>query len=151
MGMTLWFTRVTPRELDRAIADPEWAAEYLDGENLPICYLEKSWAGIQFLLDAAEVGVDLYEDGFLIDQECTLLGWDDGMVADAARALSATPFEALAGHYDPAKLSAEEIYPHRRVWDDDDLDYLRDHHEELVRFFVATAASGSAAIRSFSF
>ncbi|SCE88826.1 protein of unknown function (DUF1877) [Micromonospora viridifaciens] len=151
MGMTQWFTRVSPEELDRAIADPEWAKEYLLDEGLPSCYLEKAWAGIQFLLDAAEVNVDLYEDGHLIDKECIHLGWDEGMIADAARELSATPFAALAGHYDPEKMGAEEVYPYRGFWDENGLDWLRDHHEELVRFFEATAASGGAAIRSFSF
>jgi len=146
---------VTPQELDRAIADPDWAKEYLLDEDLPSCSLEKSWAGIQFLLDAAEVDVDVYEDGscFITNggDGLSLLGWDDGLVANTARALSATPFEALAGHYDPAKMSEEEIYPFRRVWDDGDLDYLRDYHQELAMFFEATAASGGAAIRSFSF
>ncbi|MCW3841402.1 YfbM family protein [Micromonospora yasonensis] len=149
--MTLGFTRVTQEQLDRAYTDPDWAEKYLRDEDLPGCYLEKAWAGIQFLLDAAGVSIDLYEDGCLIDKECIHLGWHAGMVADAARDLSATPFEALAAHFDPAKMSAEEIYPYRRCWDDDDLDYLREQYVELVEFFVATAASGGAAIRTFSF
>ncbi|WP_433179794.1 YfbM family protein [Actinoallomurus sp. CA-150999] len=148
MSMVLSFTRVTSEELDRAIADPEWAEDYLFDESLPSCYLDKAWAGIQFLLDAAEVDVDLYEDGHLIDEGCTLFGWDDDMVADTARALGATPFEALAGHYDPKKMTEEDVYP--RVWNDDSLDYLEYHHRALVEFFHTTAASGGAAIRSFS-
>ncbi|QQQ73895.1 DUF1877 family protein [Saccharothrix sp. 6-C] len=151
MGMTLSFTRVTPGELDRAFGDPGWALERLDDEGLPYCFLEKSWAGIQFLLDAADVRVDVYEDGDAIDEECTLFGWSDGMVAEAAKALGATPFEVLAGHYDPRKLSEEEVYPMRHLWDDGDIDYLRQNYGDLVVFLEETAAAGGAAIRHFSF
>ncbi|MBB5960601.1 hypothetical protein FHS29_007229 [Saccharothrix tamanrassetensis] len=151
MGMTLSFTRVTPAELDRAFEDPEWAREHLDDEELPYCFLEKSWAGIQFLLDAAEVRVDVYEDGDAIDEECTLFGWSDSMVAEAAKALSATPFEVLAGYYDPRKLSEKDVYPMKHLWDADDIDYLRYNYQDLVAFFEETAASGNAAIRHFSF
>ncbi|MEU4765725.1 YfbM family protein [Actinosynnema sp. NPDC023794] len=150
MGMTLSFTRVTPEELDRASEDPELAWELVDDENRPYCFLEKTWAGIQFLLRAAGVDVDVLEDGDPIDEECTLFGWHDRLVAASARALSATPFEVLAEHYDPRKLSEEEVYPMRHLWDDDDLEYLRSHYRDLVTFFEETAASGGAAIRYFS-
>jgi hypothetical protein len=150
MGSVLSFTRVTSEELDRAFADPEWAVEQVvDDEDRPGCHLGKAWAGIQFLLDAAGVRVDLYEDGDVVDDETTLLGWHADMVADAARALSATPFEALAGHFDPGRMTEEKVYP--GLWDDDDLDNLGRYHAELVEFFVATAASGDAAIRDFNF
>lgn len=151
MGMTLSFTRVTPEELDRAFEDPELAWEHVDDEGRPYCFLEKSWAGIQFLLDEAGVSVDVYEDGDAIDEECTLFGWHDDMVAAAAKALGAVPFEVLEGYYDPRKLSEKEVYPMRHLWDDDDLDYLRHNYRDLVTFFEETAASGGAAIRHFSF
>ncbi|MGW0431364.1 DUF1877 family protein [Micromonospora sp. NPDC003197] len=108
--MYLSFTRVTPEELDRAVADPEWAEKNVFDGNLQYCSLDKSWAGIQFLLDEAEVDVDVYEDGCFIDDACTLFGWDV-----------------------------------------DNVDWLRHYHQELVEFFEATAASGGAMIRSFSF
>jgi hypothetical protein len=73
------------------------------------------------------------------------------MIAAAAKALSATPFEVLAEHYDPRKLSEEEVYPMRHLWDDDDLEYLQFNYRDLVTFFEETAASGGAAIRHFSF
>lgn len=150
MGSVLSFTRVTPEELDRAFADPEWAAEHVvDDEDRAGCCLDRAWAGLQFLLDAAEVRVDLYEDGAAIDDECTLLGWDDDLVAGAAHALSATPFEVLARHFDPGRMSETRVYP--GLWDDDDLGRLERHHAELVEFFVTTAASGDAVIRDFNF
>ncbi|SCL64249.1 protein of unknown function [Micromonospora citrea] len=150
MGSVLSFTRVTPEELTRAMADPEWAMEHVvDDEDRPGCFLEKAWAGIQFLLDEAEVRVDLYEDGDAIDEECLLFAWDDALVAHAAKALSAAPFEALARHYDPKRMIERNVYP--TVWGDDDLGYLEFHHAGLVEFFVATAAAGDAAIRDFNF
>ncbi|KOX23515.1 hypothetical protein ADK67_20895 [Saccharothrix sp. NRRL B-16348] len=151
MGMTLSFTRVTPEELDRAYDDPEWALECVDDEDRPYCFLEKSWAGIQFLLSAAEVDVDVYEDGDALDDEATLFGWSGSMMAAAAKALSAAPFEVLEGHFDPRKLSEAEVYPMRHMWGDDDLDYLRENYRDLVAFFAETAAVGGAAIRYFSF
>jgi hypothetical protein len=151
MSMTLSFTRVTPDQLDQAHRAPEWAEEYLyEQEDLPRCYLDKAWAGIQFLLNAAEVNVDVYDDGDAIDEQCTLLGWDAGMVAAAAKELAATPFDTLAVHYDPAAMNARDVYP--RVWaEGTDDGWLRDNYEALVAFFVETAAAGGAAIRLFSF
>lgn len=149
MSMVLSFTRVTTEELDRAIADPEWASGKLSDEDLPYVDLDKAWAGIQFLLDAAEVDVELYEDGDLIDEDCTLLGWDRELVAKAARELGAAPFAALAAHYDAAAMTEQDVYP--RVWNDNSLDYLSHFYEQLVEFFAATAANGGAAIRTFSF
>lgn len=151
MGMTLSFTRVTPEELDRAFEDPEWAAEQVDDEERPNCFLEKSWAGIQFLLTAADVDVDLYEDGDPIDEECTLLGWGQRKVAKTAELLAAVPFEVLEGHYDPEALSKEGVYPMRHLWSAEDVEYLRENYAELVEFFAQAAASGGAAIRDFSF
>jgi len=150
MGMTLSFTRATSEQLDRAYEDPEWAAEFLWEDDVPGCYLDKAWAGIQFLLDEAEVPVDVYEDGNLIDEECVMFGWDPDMVADAARALRDMPFATLAGHYNAEKMMAADVYP--RIWaDDSELDYLRTNYESLVAFFTETAAAGHGAIRNFSF
>ncbi|MEU4766337.1 DUF1877 family protein [Actinosynnema sp. NPDC023794] len=151
MSTTLAFTQVTPGQLDRAIKDPEWALEHLQDEDLPCYSLEKSWAGIQFLLDAAEVRIELHEDGFIIDTEGVLSGWSDSMVAEAATTLGATPFEVLAGNYDPRRLSEQEVYPWRQFWDDDGIDDLRDDYADLVEFFAETAASGGALIRVISF
>jgi len=155
MGMVLSFTRVTPEELNKAMADPEWAGEYLwelDRTDEPDGYLDKAWDGIQFLLDAAKVPIQLRMDGHLIDAEGCLAAWTVSDVEDAARHLRATPFEQLARHFDPARMAGQGIYP-AIIWerDDDALDYLRENYEALVLFFDAAAASGSAAIMSFSY
>ena len=151
MGMVLSFIRVTPKELDQAFEDPELAEEFVDDEDAPSCYLDKAWAGIQFMLDAAGVDVDLYEDGDALDEEATLFGWDADLVEHAAKALGEMPVEKLAGFYDAKKMSEKEVYPMRHMWDADDLDYLVENYRALVPFFKETAAAGGALIRSFSF
>jgi hypothetical protein len=153
MGMVVSFTRVTPEELDRAMDDAEWAEEHLwDLDREPDGYLDKAWDGIQFLLNAAEVPIDLRMDGDFIGEDGCLAGWTVGDVENAARHLRATPFEQLARHFDPARMTQRDIYP-AVIWerDDDALDYLREHYEILVKFFDAAAASGSAAIMNFSY
>nr|BFE50501.1 hypothetical protein GCM10017745_39280 [Saccharothrix mutabilis subsp. capreolus] len=151
MGMTLSFTRVTPDELAQAFEDPEWALEQVDDEERPDCFLEKAWAGIQHLLNSADVYVELYEDGDPIDEEATLMAWDAAMVAATAKRLSETPFSVLEPHCTPENLNEGKVYPMGTMWDADDLDYLRDHYPALVTFFAETAAAGDAAIRHFSF
>jgi hypothetical protein len=155
MGMVISFTRVTPEALDKAIEDPEWAEAHLDDLDTtdePDGYIDKAWAGIQFLLDAADVPINLRENGEFIGEEGYFFGWSAFMVAEAARHLRATPFERLAPHFDPAQMTEQDIYP-SAIWarNGGELDYLRQHYEQLVRFFDAAATSGSAAIMSFSF
>ncbi|MEV0675992.1 DUF1877 family protein [Actinosynnema sp. NPDC050436] len=102
--MTLSFTRVTPEELGRAFEDPVLAEEFVDDESRPYCFLEKSWAGIGFLLRAAGADMDLYEDGDPIDEDATWFGWSADKVARTAKVLDAVPVEVLVSHYDPARL-----------------------------------------------
>ena len=149
--MTLGFTRVTPAELERAYEEPEWAIDEVDEGERPGCFLEKSWAGIQFLLNAAGVDVDLYEDGDPIDDESVYWGWHERKVATTAKLLGATPFEVLASHYDLQKLNEQAVYPMRNFWGADDIEYLRENYVKLVQFFEETAALGDAALRDFSF
>jgi hypothetical protein len=149
--MVISFTQVTPAELDRAMEDPEWTQEHLydlDRTGQPDGYLDKAWDGIQFLLDAAEVPIDLRQDGDFIGED-GLSGWTVDAIEEAAKHLRATPFEQLARHFDPARMTERDIYPGIWAHDDDALGYLRTNYETLVRFFDATAASGSAAIMHF--
>jgi hypothetical protein len=154
MSMTLSFTQVTPAVLAKAKEDPEWADEYLwelDPTGEPDGYLDKAWAGIQFLLDTAGVPIDLRDDGEYLDEEGHLFGWSVHQVHEAAQRLRATPFEELARYYDPALMAEQDIYP--GIWGRDDtaLNYLNEYYEVLLRFFEATAAAQSAAIVSFSY
>ena len=158
MGSYMSFTRVSPEELDKAFAEPEWVDDFLDEivdldlrPEDPDGSLDKSWAGVQYLLDAAGVGVEFFMDGDPIDKECYLHGWSPETVAETARRLGEAPFERLAIHHDAERMDAENVYP--RVWStspDGGLQELRETYEALVEFFADAAARGSGAIMSFS-
>ncbi|MCX5213513.1 YfbM family protein [Kitasatospora sp. NBC_00240] len=154
------FTPLTPEELARATEDPAWAEEFLDAyydhdgdEDIePEAfdgYLDKAWAGIQFLLDAADATVELDMGGYPIDDE-SLSGWTVEDVRRTAERLRELPWERLAEHYDPARMAEREVYPD--VWQVDpegELEYLRVHYATLVAFFDGAARAGSAAILQF--
>ncbi|MDG4861745.1 YfbM family protein [Streptomyces sp. T-3] len=157
--MTLSFTCVTPEELARALQDPEWAEEYVDeleaGElrpDDPDGFIEKAWAGIQYLLSCAGAGIELQMDGDPIDEELTLVGWSAEMVQHAAKTLQTLPFEKLAAHYDPVEMQERNVYPN--IWTHDpegEREYLEWHYGRLVTFFKEAAAMRYAAIMTFSF
>ncbi|MFF3327383.1 DUF1877 family protein [Streptomyces sp. NPDC002889] len=116
-------------------------------------FLGRDWAGLQYLFDAAEVPVMILDDGSIIDEQGIYAGWDAEAVKSVAEDLRKTAWEDLAGHYDPDQMRDEGIYPGHGYWDRDGngLDYLEGAHVTLLHFFTTAAASGSAAIREFSF
>ncbi|MFJ9847984.1 YfbM family protein [Streptomyces sp. NPDC101150] len=157
MGMVISFTRVTPEELNRAEKDHEWASEFLwkvdelRPDN-PEAYLDKAWAGLEFLLGAADASIEFLMDGYQIDDDGTLFSWGVEHVQGVAKRLRALPWERLATHYDPVRMTEEGVYPN--VWDPEDegeLEYLKGAYETLVSFFDATARLESGALMNFSF
>jgi hypothetical protein len=173
MGHQVWFTQLAPDELDQALTymDRQWERqggptdrpdqheepdafgewmERLDETARPTAHLHKYWGGIQFLLDAARIPIDVYDNGFYLDSDGTC-AWTHEEVARAAELLRATPFDRLAGEFDPRRLIDENVYP-VAFWDrEGTLETLRGIYEELVAFFEATAGSGAAAIKRSSF
>ncbi|THV40650.1 YfbM family protein [Glycomyces buryatensis] len=154
MGMTISFTSVTRQELEKALADPEWAEELLwqdeKAEQEPDGYLDKSWAGLEYLMGEAGVGFEFLFEGVNIDEEGTLFAWSPELVRQTAEELRAVPFERLAAHYDGPAMEAADVYP--RVWEvGASLDYEEFHYVRMVAFFEAAAASGAGAIMNFSF
>lgn len=158
MGMTLDYIELTPQQLVDVVHDGEKAFELYDeisaDETILDGFIEKAWDGIQYLLYAAEVGVDLRMDGEAIDYDGDeLTAFDAALVRDIAQRLNATPFERLTPHYDPADMMERKIYP--RCWDDDpdqsELEYLRGHYTTLRTFFDTVARNGNAALACFSF
>ncbi|WP_415648453.1 YfbM family protein [Stackebrandtia soli] len=152
------FTRVSPDELAKAFVEPEWAEDFLDeliAASLwtkgPYGYLGKSWAGIQYLLDAARVDVEFFMDGDPVGEKGYLHGWPPKLVAETARKLSEASFERLALHHDAERMDAEDVYP--GGWSassDGGLEDLRKSYEGLVVFFVDATARGFGAVMSFS-
>ncbi|WP_100445217.1 YfbM family protein [Glycomyces xiaoerkulensis] len=155
MGQVISFIKVTPEELDRAEADPEFAERLLEDENRaeadPDGYLDKAWAGIEYLLDGAGFGLEFLMDGGLIDEEGTMFSWPPESVRELSERFGKLPFERLSAHFDPEAMTSAEVYP--GVWGDDgdDLAYLESYYAGLVAFFEDAAASESAAVMSFTF
>lgn len=155
MSMTIGFTSVTPQEFDRAIGDSEWADELIGSdekiEQEPNGYLDKSWAGLEYLMHKAEVGFEFLFTGKDITDDGTLFGWSPELVRQTAEELRSVPFGRLAAHYDGPAMQVAEVYP--LAWDDDGnaLDYVEFYYAQMVAFFEAAAASGAGAIMSFSF
>ncbi|MFD4442381.1 DUF1877 family protein [Nocardia sp. NPDC058519] len=137
---------VTMRDADRA---EEFLAEYVPPETDPSGYLDKSWAGLKYLLEAAETGIDLFFTGTpsAIDE---YIGWTAEDVSYTAELLGKTPFRILAAHYDPNGMDAAGVYP--QIWLRDGnvgLDYLGQYYAVLVEVFEHAARHRSGLLQHF--
>ncbi|ARF58432.1 DUF1877 family protein [Streptomyces gilvosporeus] len=161
MGVSIGFICATTEELNRAEKEPSWADAFL-GElygsddfpmpDRPYGGPDKAFAGLQFLFDAADVSLDFLMDGFSILEDGTLFGWSAEQIESLARQLRATPWEQLAAHYDPQRMTRENVYPNTwRFRPEDELEWLKDAYDELVTFLTAAAERGYGAFMSFSF
>ena len=161
MGVSIGFISATTEELDRAEKEPSWADEYVfelyDTDDLSIPDRpdggpDKAWAGLQFLLDETDVHLDFLMDGFPILEDGTLFGWSAAQVESVARQLRATPWEQLVVHYDPERMTKQEVYPNTWRFDPEgELTWLERSYGELVAFFTEAAKGGYGAFMSFSF
>lgn len=155
MGMVVSFTRVTTAELARIKAAPHDATDIIDArEHIrkePSGYIDKAWGGLEYLFEHAHIGVDLFADGELIDEDRMLYAWSADLVSATADQLRATPFARLAEYFDAEDMDDSDVYPNIWVRDGDQLGlgYLGLNYAELIRFFEFAAKSGSAAIMSF--
>ncbi|MEV4133434.1 YfbM family protein [Dactylosporangium sp. NPDC049742] len=111
--------------------------------------VDKAWGGLEFLLAQVDAPVDVISGGVPITDE--QWGYDSPRVltpeevATAAAFLDVTPFADLAAHYEPAALTADDVYP--MIWHEPgSLDYLRSSYETLVAFFHAAAADGDSVV-----
>jgi hypothetical protein len=109
--------------------------------------LDKSWAGIRFLLTGT-ASEGRMPEGFLLCGGTILQGEEvgyeparllrSGEVAHVARALASIPPAILAARYDPDRMLALDIYP--GTWDrpkDEELGWLIESYEELRGFVNA--------------
>ncbi|WP_405182868.1 YfbM family protein [Nocardia sp. NBC_01377] len=155
MGMVVSFTAVTEAQLARLVAAPDSAWELLhesdSGKRGPSGYIDKAWAGLDYLFTRAGVGVDLFVDGEALGEDGELYAWSPALVSATAATLKSTPFATLAAHFDAVDMDERDIYPPiwKRDGDDIGLGYLGENYTERVRFFVYAAKSGSGAVMSF--
>ncbi|MGW5440017.1 YfbM family protein [Nocardia asteroides] len=151
MGLIMSFTRVSVGELARLAATPEWPDDFLDGVEVedggPSGYLDKAWAGLDYLLAQADIGVDLVGTGRPLAAE-NYFAWPPDEVSAAAAILSRTPFGELALFYDPAAMDTAGVYPNIWVRDGEGgLHYLRHHYVGLERVFRYAAERGSGFLQ----
>ncbi|MFC4124350.1 YfbM family protein [Nocardia rhizosphaerae] len=153
MGVIMSFTRVSAADLERVSAVTEVLDEFLaeleTPKGEPSGYLDKAWAGLEYLLAEARTGVDLFYTGNPLARD-TYFAWSPDDVADASQRLNKYPFDALVPFFDPAAMDAARIYP--GIWVRDSGDgarYLRHHYDGLVEVFRYAAERGSGFIQHF--
>ncbi|MEY2934020.1 MAG: hypothetical protein RL033_4769 [Pseudomonadota bacterium] len=165
MSMILTVRRLGDPDLLRLREHPELVADYL-GEDPPDGFgpfadidVDKAWHAIHFLLThtawegapplnfvvtgGTEVG-----DALGYGPARGFTSAEVRLVADALEAL--TP-DVLLQRFDPAALTAAEIYP--QTWDrppeeDDTRGYVADYFDQLRSFVIDAAAAGEAMLIS---
>jgi hypothetical protein len=121
--------------------DQRAAGDYvrqLDGD-WRMCYLDKVWEAIEYLVDAAG-GPDLSP---LMGDEAfddTDVLFNPESVRDIAASLGAVSTDRFMAVFDPELLNAQNVYPAN--YTADDADDLRKLYEQVVQFFARAAADG---------
>lgn len=162
MGMVLIGRRLSADEVRAVLEDPTTVEALLYGDldddaemSDPELDLDKSWHGIQYLLNSAawqigegagaailggaEIGEDNgYGPARLIDSET---------VRAIATALDTLDDETLRARFDPGAMAAADIYP--SIWNEGAEvfdNYLVPNIAQLRGFYQTAAANGQAVI-----
>lgn len=155
------YARLTPSELERAVADPGWAQEFIEelidagmdepGASQPRCLdVDKAWDALALMLRRIDFPVDI------VHGEDEIPGADDWgygppryltpeQVRAAAAALAGTPTDVLARNVTAADLARAGLYPGIAV--DEAEQRVKDvvhHYRALVPFFEGAARDGDA-------
>jgi uncharacterized protein DUF1877 len=154
MSMITQYAQLRPddlAELRRLLAGrPDEAQAYavcLDSSRK--ADIDMAWAGLAFLLAKLDAPVDIIGGGAAL----TTREWGHGAprlltadeVATAAAFLDETPFARLAAIFDPAELTAAEVYPD--LWAESwALEYLEDSYTDLTGLFRTAAAAGESVL-----
>jgi hypothetical protein len=162
VGIHREYARLTPAELQRALADPAWAEEHIDAlaeawvdddaepEDARFFSVDKSWPGIELVLASAGL-----PDEFLhgTDELRTIEEWDYGpptylrpeQVTAVAERLSALSVADLVDGIDPEFVRSQDLYQ-VGDWTDDDRAYVTLHAQHLQRFYASVAKAGDAVV-----
>ncbi|MEV0681740.1 YfbM family protein [Actinosynnema sp. NPDC050436] len=146
--------RLTLAELDRALEDPAWVGELVDGVDEDDARLHstgKAWHALAFATGRRGFPVDV------VRGEHDVPGAEDrgygppryltrDEVWDAARFAARTDPGALLGDLTPEDLVAAEVYPVSWWADEDALHLLAGEYAELSRFLRSAARSGDAVL-----
>lgn len=156
--MTGYYARITEGELEGLKAGTEELEAFLSrmvDDEARCLDIDKSWAGIHFLLcDGAWESASTLFDAVLGGEP---LGDEDvghgparylaaGAVARLSEALAAVDFESKRGLFRQAVLGHPEVYP--GLEDEEDFNYLEYNFQKL-RSFLAECASAGAPVLLF--
>jgi Domain of unknown function (DUF1877) len=158
MSMILALVALPDEELEQLAADPARAFDLVDStyddESNDTANLDKAWHGIHYLLTGTAWEGEAPENTLVAggtelpdpDEE-----WGYGpprcvgavSAAAFARAVEAITDDELAARFDPADMTAKEIYPpilDRDPSEDDTLGYLMEYVAVLRQFLASAAA-----------
>jgi hypothetical protein len=166
MGMIAVFRRIGDADLSRLRDEPELITDYLEEDEPPEGFgpfadfdADKAWHAIHFLLTGTawegapplnfivaggtEIGDDL---GY-----GPARGLTSAEVRNLSKALEGIPIDSLLRSFDPAALTAAEIYP--EIWDrppeeDDTRGYVAENYDGLRSFILDAATAGEALLIS---
>jgi hypothetical protein len=166
MGMNATLRRLSDDDLSRLLDDPDLVPPYLIHEQLPDGFgpiielnLEESWHAIHFLLTGsawagkaplnfvATGGEELGEEG----GHAPARSLSASQVRKLAAALDRCPTEALLKRFDPAALTAADVYPgtwSRPAQGQDMRGYVGAHYDKLRKFVMQAAGARQALIIS---
>ena len=160
MGVATFFLPVSAATLARLRRDPDNAQSVLypdeDEEVEGSFDVDKAWHGLHYLLTGtAYEGETPLRWAIMGDQD---LGADLGMggssfltpgqVREVAAALADFTDAQLRANFNPAEMTAFDIYP-GIIWQRDGkqaLDFVMQHFAPLVQFYAETAARGDALV-----
>jgi hypothetical protein len=154
--------RLSAEKSQAVLADPAAAGaliygDFADGAAAPPeadLYLDKAWHGLHFLLTGTAWKISAGAGAAILGG--TEIGEDNGYgparlhsaaaVRSVAAALDRLDLGVLRTRYDPAAMTAADIYP--RVWGEDDQfdDFLAPHWAGLREFYRTAADEGQAVL-----
>ncbi|WP_431263517.1 YfbM family protein [Roseateles chitinivorans] len=171
MGMVVFFQAIDAERLQAVKDDPDRLAEILfpedegedDGEEgggVDEIDIDKAWHGLHHLLGLVTGDEEAPAARAILGG--TEIGEDDGYgppryfdpeeVREIAAALDEITEEQLSAVFDPARMTAEGIYP-ESIWADEGqeaLDYLLGYYPEMVDFYRRAAERGDGVLLGIS-
>lgn len=155
MSMVGNFLQITPAQLAEAIEDPSMIESLLDPEadSQDAIDVDKAWHAIHYMLTrSAWEGEAPLANAVLGG---TAIGDDVGygpakyITAEQVKDVAANlpNRELLKTAFDTSALTSEEIYP--EIWDEgeDALDYVLEHYESMMDYFLDAASRGNAMLK----
>jgi len=162
--MILSMVQFTPEALKRYLANPksfeDELASLVNGPNRDL-YLDKSWDAINYILtgnthfmlkgeidkkNLSALEMVIYSAQYFDKDQNLGLGPAGYLSADQVKEidkiLQTLDPKFVKQKYNPKQMMELDIYP--RIWNEENLDYVKDYFQELKMFYSDAAAKGNA-------